>query len=403
MVRVPTHVSELFSRDSHHIGESESILHDLPNEQAQTISLAYGDADPTHFPVEALVAGVQHILTPNPDAILNYAPPSAQLHEFVASRLERRGVTVDRSRLMMSHGSGHILALVPHIMVDVGDTIIVEGPSFLGAVEFFASTGAKIETIPVTQHGMDLDALEATLKRLRGAGIRPKFIYAIPTFQNPTGRLMPDADRRRLVALAATYEVLLIDDDAYGDLHFDGSHAPSLLTYPGSEWVLHIGTFSKILAPGVRTAWAYGPDAFIRRLRQWKSDGPNGPFMTHLVARVSADGWLDRHIATLNQTYAHKYEVMRAAIATHFPADVITTTVEGGFFVYGYLPADLPARPLVDVAIRHGASFLPGTTCYANGQGTHEMRLAFSYQSVENITTGIARIGAAMRELRATA
>jgi 2-aminoadipate transaminase len=398
---VPTSVAELFSRDSHQIGESESILHDLPNEQEHTISLAYGDADPSHFPVAALVAGVEHILASNPDAILNYAPSSAQLHEFVATRLERRGATINRSQLMLSHGSGHILALVPHIMVDVGDTIIVEGPSFLGAVEFFAHTGAKIETIPVTTHGMDLDILEATLKRLRGAGIRPKFIYAIPTFQNPTGRLMPDAERRRLVALAATYEVLLIDDDAYGDLHFDGSHAPSLLTYPGSEWVLHIGTFSKILAPGVRTAWAYGPDAVMRRLRQWKSDGPNGPFMTHLVAQVSADGWLDRHIATLNQTYAHKYQVMQAAIDAHFPADVITTKVEGGFFVYGYLPADLPARALIDVAIRHGASFLPGTTCYANGQGTHEMRLAFSYQSVANITTGIARIGAAMRELRA--
>lgn len=399
-MQTPTSVQDLFSRDSAIVGESESILKDLPHEQADTISLAYGDADPQLFPIPELISGVANMLAQQPDGILNYAPASAQLHEFVAQRLERRGASIDRSRLLMTYGSSQVLGLLPQILVNPGDTVIVEGPTFLGAVEYFAAAGACIETVPVHADGIDLDALESMLHNLRSRGVQPKFIYTIPTFQNPTGSLMPDAARRRLVALAAQYETLLIDDDAYGDLHFDGSHAPSLLTYPGSEWVLHIGTFSKILAPGVRTAWAYGPDAVIRRLRKWKTEGPNGSFITQLVAQVSANGWLDKHIAHLNHEYQRKYQVMRQAIDEHFPADVRTSQPEGGFFVYGYLPDDLPCDRLLPRVLARGASFLPGTTGYANGQGTHEMRLAFSYQSAERIATGIAQMGAAMRELR---
>jgi len=395
------HYEQLFSKAAQRVAHQSSILVDLPNETPETISLAFGDADPHIFPAQQITASVAGLLAEDVDAVMNYAPADARLLAVVQQRLERRGVSVDPSQLMITYGSSQVLGLLPQIFVEPGDTIIVEGPTFLGAVEYFAAAGAKIETIPVGPTGMDIEALAACLLDLQHRNIRPKFIYTIPTFQNPTGTLMPAVARARLVALAAEFGVLVVEDDAYGDLHFKEHNSPSMLTLPGSEWVLHIGTFSKILAPGIRMAWAYGPPAVMKRLRAFKSESDCGTFVTRLVSYMTQDGWLDRHISLLRSHYAAKSTAMVAAIAEHFPKDVRTNVPEGGFFVYGYLPQDLPAVPLNDIAIAHGASFLPGTTGYANGQGTHEMRIAFSFQTTPNLVTGITRIGAAMRELRA--
>jgi 2-aminoadipate transaminase len=397
----PRDLDALFARRAFEFDHANPILADLPKENNETISLAYGDADPRLFPIKELIASVGGLLHENTDAVLNYAPSDRALTELVATRLQRRGVAVDPQNILITYGSSQILGLLPQIMLNQGDIVIVEGPTFLGGIEYFVTQGATIETVPVGTQGMDIDALEETLKRLAGRGTQAKFIYTIPTHHNPTGTMMPLENRKRLLALASTYGVLVLEDDAYGDLDFRGEMAASLLTLPGSEWVLHIGTFSKILAPGVRMAWAYGPTAVMQRLRKFKSDQGAGPFITRLVSFIAQDGWLDNHIRYLNAEYAHKYEVMRDAMATHFPVDVQVSTPGGGFFVYGYLPQDMPARALIDVAIAHGVSFLPGTVGYANGGGTHEMRLAFSFQSEANIVDGIARLGKAMHAYRA--
>lgn len=392
----------LFSREARRVAGQESVLVDLPRENADTISLAFGDADPEWFPQHRFTATMQSVMAGPVDRFMNYAPADALLLELVTQRLERRGIRVEPAKLMLTYGSSQVLGLLPTILLEPGDTIIVEGPTFLGAVEYFAAADARFETIPVGPGGMDLDVLEETLQRLKRTGVRPKFIYSIPTYQNPTGTLMSAENRARLVALAAAYEVLLIEDDAYGELSYSPLDVPSMLTLPGNEWVLHIGTFSKILAPGVRMAWAYGPESVIRRLQRFKTESDCGTFITRYVAAMASDGWLDGHIAGLRTHYAAKRDAMRTAIAAHFPADVRTTDPTGGFFIYGYLPPDLPARSLITTAIAHGASFLPGTTGYANGGGTHEMRLAFSYQSTQRIVEGISRLGAAMRQLRAS-
>ena len=180
---------------------------------------------------------------------------------------------------------------------------------------------------------------------------------------------------------------------------FEHPNPPKLIALD-PKWVLYVGTCSKILAPGVRMAWACGPSEVIKRINRFKTEGSNGPFMTRLVAEVSADGWLDRHIAVLNANYAQKCQVMLETIAQSFPSDVRYNRPQGGFFVYAYLPNDLPVSRLLPAAIANGVSFLPGTTCYADGQGTHEIRLAFSFQSRERIIDGIQRLGATMHQLR---
>jgi len=305
------------------------------------------------------------------------------------------------SQYITVNGSSQIIGLLPQVLCDPGDVIIVEGPTFLGAVETFHNFGVRIEMIPVRADGMDLDMLEARLGQLRNDGVAVKCIYTIPTFQNPTGTLMPLANRMRLLAIAATYGVLIVEDDAYGDLHFNNALPPKLIALDTHDSVLYVGTFSKILAPGVRMAWACGPKALIQRLHRWKAEGSNGPFMTRLVAHVSRDGWLDRHIDHLNALYESKCAVLLAGIRAHFPSDIRYVVPQGGFFVYVHLPADLPVAKVMPAALARNVSFLPGTTCYAHGEGTHEMRLSFSYQSAERIALGIERLGAALAAVRA--
>jgi 2-aminoadipate transaminase len=191
---------------------------------------------------------------------------------------------------------------------------------------------------------------------------------------------MPLANRKRLVALAAQYGVLILEDDAYGDLRFEGEALPKLIALDTDGWVLNCGTFSKILAPGVRMAWACGPEAIIKRLQKFKVEGSSGPFLTRMVERFAADGRLDAHIAELNENYRHKRDVMLAAIARELPADVTYTVPQGGFFIYLYLPADMPAAAVLAKGRECGVTALSGVGCYANGHGANEMRLAFSYQ-----------------------
>jgi len=374
---------------------------DWAPEPEGTISLSYGFADPEHFPVAQIIDATAEVLAEDVNGALNYGPTYPGLVRLVVDRLKTRGVAhAAPSNVMISYGSSQILALLPQIMVDPGDVVIVEGPCFMGAVRSFQEAGAKIETVPVRADGMDIDVLAHLLADLAQQGIRPKFIYTTPTYQNPTGTLMPLANRKRLVALAAQYGVLILEDDAYGDLRFEGEALPKLIALDTHGWVLNCGTFSKILAPGVRMAWACGPEAIIKRLQKFKVEGSSGPFLTRMVERFAADGRLDAHIAALNENYRHKRDVMLAAIAREFPADVTYTVPQGGFFIYLYLPADMPAAAVLAKGRECGVTALSGVGCYANGQGAHEMRLAFSYQAEDKLVEGIRRLGTAMKAAR---
>jgi 2-aminoadipate transaminase len=237
------------------------------------------------------------------------------------------------------------------------------------------------------------------LQDLNRKNMRPKFIYTIPTFHNPTGATMPLARRHKLVALAAQYGTIVVEDDAYGDLRFEGQQLPTLAALDQDGWVLRTGTFSKVLAPGLRMGWAYGRSEIIRRLGMFKSEGASGPYLTQVVARYCADGRLDTHIQELISLYRHKRDVMLEAIGREFPTEVTTIRPEGGFFIWCRLPAGMSATTLLKAAEAQGVTFLAGTRCYANGAGDDAIRLAFSFQPAEHITEAIRRIGAAIRTI----
>ncbi|MEH1909558.1 MAG: PLP-dependent aminotransferase family protein [Nostoc sp.] len=364
------------------------------------VSFAYGLADPILFPHADLAAASATVLTEEAPIALNYGPPSSQLYEQIILRLQAKGIAADRDRLIIGYGSSQILGLLPDVFVEPGDVVIVESPTFMGVVSRFVHAGARLITIPVDELGMDVDVLEVTLSDLKKQGIRPRFIYTIPTFHNPTGATMPLFRRQKLVALAAEYGVLVVEDDAYSDLRFQGEVVPPLATLDKEGWVLYVNTFSKIIAPGIRLGWACGDPAIVERLAMFKSEGTVGPFVSHVVARYCATGKLDHHIQELIACYKHKCNLLLEAIAQEFPTDIVALRPGGGFFVWCKLPPDISAKALLMAASEHGISFLPGTRCYANGQGDDAIRLAFSFQPTQKIVEGIATLGAVLRGWR---
>ncbi|MGQ9481685.1 aminotransferase-like domain-containing protein [Chloroflexus sp.] len=364
------------------------------------ISLSYGLADPTLFPRAELMAAAAEVLAYEAAESLNYAMSYPGLTDQIVARLQAEGVAAQPEHVLVGYGSGQILALLPEIFVEPGDIVIIEAPSFLGAVRRFVQSGARLISIPVDEGGMNVEMLADTLRDLAANGQRPKFIYTIPTFHNPTGVTMTLPRRRQLVDLAAEYGVPVVEDDAYIDLRFTGEPLPSLAALDQDGWVIRVGTYSKILAPGLRIGWVHARREIIDRLLMVKAEGTTGPFITRIVARFCADGRLERHIATLRQHYAVKCATMAAAIRRHFPAEASFVMPAGGFFIWVRLPKGVSARALLEASRARGAEFLAGTACFVERErGDNAMRLAFSFQSSERIEEAIALIGEAFADL----
>lgn len=369
-----------------------------PEGAPEAISLSYGFAAPEMFPTHALHEAVGEVLFEDTDGALNYGMNDPRLVELIAERMRARGVSCGPENILVTMGSSQALGLLPQVLVEPGDTVLVEGPTFMGAVRYFSAAGAKLVTVPTDDHGMDIDALETILGEHRAQGVRPKFIYVIPTFQNPTGTLMPLERRERLVRLAAEHGVLIVEDDAYGELGFEGERPPRLAALDHGGWVLHVSTFSKILAPGVRMGFVVGSPELVGRLAQFKIEGGR-PFITRVVERFSAEGKLDAHIGELNAVYRRKRDLMLETMARELPAGWSATVPTGGFFIWCRLPQGMSANGLLAAAEDHGVVFEPGTRFFANGQGDDAIRLAFSYQSEERLVEGVKRLGAAMRSI----
>jgi DNA-binding transcriptional MocR family regulator len=364
------------------------------------VSLAYGLADPALFPRAELMAAAAQVLAYEAAESLNYAMSYPGLTDQIVARLQAEGVDAQSEHVLVGYGSGQILALLPEIFVEPGDIVIIEGPSFLGAVKRFVQGGARLITVPVDEHGINITVLADVLRSLAAEGRRPKFIYTIPTFHNPTGVTLSLDRRRQLVALAEEYGVPVVEDDAYIDLRFSGEPLPSLAALDQAGWVIRVGTYSKILAPGLRIGWVHARREIIDRLLMVKAEGTTGPFITRVVAHYCADGRLERHITELRRHYAAKCYVMASAIQRYFPAGAHFVRPEGGFFIWVTLPSGVSAQALLTAARSRGAEFLPGSACFAEpGQGDNAIRLAFSFQSSERIEEGIAAIGAAFGDL----
>ena len=318
---------------------------------------------------------------------------------MIARHSARFGIEVTPDNIMITTGSQQALDLIGKVFINPGDRILVESPTYLGALQAWNAYGAEYVTVPIDQDGMVTEALEAALR------IGPKFIYVLPNFQNPTGVTLSLERRRRLVELADQYGVPIIEDDPYGQLRYEGENLPSVVVLDGEFRgnheqcyrgnVIYLSTFSKTLAPGLRLAWVVAPPEVIRKMVQAKqgADLHTSTFNQIVAYEVARGGFLYQHIKLIRQVYGERRDVMLAAMDSFFPPSVDWTQPMGGLFLWGTVPESLDTADVLQAAVEQKVAFVPGASFYPRGGGQNTMRLNFSNASPEMIREGIARLG----------
>lgn len=375
-------------------------------EQPDLISFAGGLPGPDVFPVQEIAEAAQRVLRDSGPQSLQYGPTEGHLplREMIVRHSARYGLESSPENVLITSGSQQALDLLGRIFVNRGDRILVESPTYLGALQAWSAYGAEYVPVPIDEDGMITGALEEALR----AG--PKFIYVLPNFQNPTGVTLSLERRQALIRLAERYGVPIIEDDPYGQLRFEGDHLPTLLTLDGESRtngdhryhgnVIYLSTFSKVLAPGFRLAWVVAPPEVVRKLVQAKqgADLHSSTFGQYLAYEVARGGFLDRHVRLIRQVYRRRRDVMLEAMDSNFPKGVHWTKPKGGLFLWGILPEGLSSAELLQSALKQKVAFVPGAPFFARGGGENTMRLNFSYASEDRILEGIRRLGGVLAE-----
>ncbi len=381
-----------------------SAMRDLMalTERGDVISLAGGMPDTSTFPPGTYASIMADVAEHSTAAALQYGPTEgmASVRRCIAQVMEAEGMAIDEEELLITTGGQQVIDLVCKTLIDPGDVIVAEAPTYPGAVPTFCSYQADVVQISMDADGMRIDELEETLDRLEREGRRPKFIYTIPTFQNPAGVTMSLPRRERLIRIAHERELLVLEDNPYGMLRYEGEPLPTLYTLDGGEFVIYLGTFSKILSPGVRLGWAAAPRPVLQKMNLGKqaADLCTSTMTQHFVAAYFAAGdWRD-YVASLVDVYRRRRDVMLASLEAHFPREAEWTRPQGGLFIWATLPDYIDTTDLLARAMREKVAFVPGRGAYLDGRGGSSMRLNFSGNGEEAIAEGVRRIGAVIGE-----
>jgi 2-aminoadipate transaminase len=327
------------------------------------------------------------------------------LREMIARHANRFGIDITADNILITSGSQQALDFIGRLFINNGDHIVVESPTYLGALQAWNAYGANYVSVPADENGMIVDELEKALR------VGPKFIYVLPNFQNPSGTTLCLERRKQLVELADKYGVPIIEDDPYGQLRFEGEHLPSVVSldsdfrgpngghYSGN--VIYLSTFSKLLAPGLRLAWIVAPPEVIRKLVMTKqaADLHSATFNQYVAYEVGKGGFIDEHVKFIRQVYKERRDVMLETMDELFPSEVRWTHPQGGMFLWGILPKGMDAAEVLKVAIQRKVAFVPGLSFHPNGGGENTMRINFSYSKPEAIREGITRLGMVLKEL----
>jgi 2-aminoadipate transaminase len=363
-------------------------------ENPEIISFAGGMPAPECFPIEAIKKACVRVLDEFGTTALQYGTTEGYLplREQICRHTNRYGIDITYENVMITSGSQQALDLLGRIFINPGDRVLVESPTYLGALQAWNAYGAEYVAVPSDKEGMITDALEEALR------------YG-PNFQNPTGVTLSLERRYRLVELADQYGVPIIEDDPYGQLRFEGDHLPSIVVIDGQYRVNHgncyrgnviyLSTFSKILSPGIRLAWVVAPPEVIRKLVQAKqgADLHTSTFNQIVAHEVSRDGFLDQHIKYIRKIYRERRDAMLAAMDRFFPPEVDWTQPEGGLFLWGTLPDYLSSKEVLKDALERKVAFVPGDSFYPDENVHNTMRLNFSNATPEMIFEGITRLG----------
>jgi 2-aminoadipate transaminase len=331
-------------------------------------------------------------------AALQYGPSEGYmpLRQWLAGQLAEEGIHAPGNNILITTGSQQAIDLVSRIYLDPGDAVVVGNPTFLGALQCFNGFQAKVVTAPTDEHGMKIESLARILENHK-----PKFIYAIPTFENPTGNSMSEDRKAELFALARVHGVPILEDDPYGDLYFGATRPSSLKALDrDNEGVILLRTFSKVLSPGLRVGYAVLPQEVQTRVLPAKqsADLHTTALAQLMIHEYLKSGALEAHLATMREVYRRRRDLMLNAMAKHFPTGCHWTRPEGGLFIWVTLPQGLSSAALLEEAIARKVAFIPGQPFYAHGGGENTFRLNFSNATEENIEVGIQRLGDVIRQ-----
>src|SRR5437867_1895553 len=359
-------------------------------------ALAGGLPDPATFPVEEIKAITAGLLEREANLVLQYGPTEgdARLRDELVKWMAKDGIHVSRDQVLVTLGSQQGLDLVGRVFLDPGDLVIVELPSYMAALQVFRSYRAEMRGVPQDDAGMRADVLEETLARLARDGRRPKLIYVVPDFQNPSGVTMSNDRRLRLLQLARQYRTLVVEDNPYRELSFEGAPPPPLAALDREGRVIYLSTFSKTLCPGLRIAWIAASVEFIGRFVTAKQGMDLCcPALTQAIAaEFCAAGHLSSRVGAIVERYRRKRDTMLTALAREMPPGVTWTHPQGGLFLWVRLPDGMDTERLLPLAVEEGVAYVVGTGFHADGGGRNAMRLNFSFPSEPEIEEGVRRL-----------
>ena len=374
-------------------------------EKNGVISFAGGLPSPDAFPIQRFEEACHTVLAQQASHALQYSATEgyAPLRELIAGKMARYGIFAKLENVLITTGSQQALDLIGKLFVNRGDRVLVEAPTYLGALQAFNSYGAEYLSVPIDEDGLRTDLLESPLRT------SPKFMYVLPNFQNPAGTTIPEGRRHELVLLADKYGIPIIEDDPYGQLRYEGEHLPPLIVIDRENLrdpaysvgnVIYLSTFSKTLAPGLRLGWIVAPPDVIGKLVQLKQaiDLHTPTFNQHVAYEVARDGFLEDHVKRIRQIYRDRRDAMLEALKDYFPPEVTWTRPQGGLFLWITLPRGQDSQKMLAPALAQNVAFVPGDCFYAHAddEARRHMRLNFSSAKPEQIREGIRRLSIAV-------
>ncbi|MGB3458877.1 MAG: PLP-dependent aminotransferase family protein [Halobacteriota archaeon] len=360
-------------------------------EDPKIISFAGGLPNPKFFPVKEITNASLKVLEEDGENVLQYSTTEGYLplREYIAERYrKKKGLNVDSDEILITNGSQQGLDLIGKIFLDKGNQIVIERPGYLGAIQAFSMYEPIFQSIPLLDDGIDTDLLERTFR-----GNRIKLFYAVPTFQNPSGITYSRQRRRDVANILKRHNAIFVEDDPYGELRFIGEDLPSIRAYLEDNTIL-LGSFSKIITPGLRLGWVCAKKDIMERIIVAKqaSDLHSNYLSQRIVHQYLIDNDIDKHIVKIRDAYKKRRDLMVSMIAEYFPEEIKYTKPEGGMFLWITLPEGISSSDLVDLAIKENVAFVPGNAFYVDGGGDNTLRLNFSNSDEEKIEEGIKRL-----------
>jgi len=381
-----------------------SAMRDLMalTERPDVISLAGGLPDTSTFPPDSYASLMSTVAAESCARALQYGPTEGLelVKRCIAEVMAAEGLGIDPDEILVTTGAQQVIDLVCKTLLDPGDVVVTEAPTYPGAVPTFSAYEAAVVQITMDREGMRIDELQATLDELERSGRRPKFIYTVPNFHNPAGVTMSLERRRELVRIAGERELLVLEDNPYGLLRYEGTPLPTLRALDGGEFVIYASTFSKILSPGVRLGWTTAPAPVLQKMNFGKqsSDLCSSSITQYFVGAYFDSGPWEEYVRSLIEIYRRRRDVMFDALAEHFPREAHWTHPQGGLFIWATLPDYIDTNDLLARVLEEHVAFVPGRAAYVDGRGGSSMRLNFSGVSEDHIREGIRRIGEVVRE-----